>query len=484
MLKRFLCIAALLITSSTLIITSSSLANANDELELPDLGDVTASRYSTQQEYKLGRTWLKIFRSQAKTINDPLAQDYIESLLYKLAANSELKDRRLETVLVDNPTINAFAVPGGVIGIHSGLFLNTDNEAQLAGVIAHEIAHLSQRHFSRSLDKAAQSTIPTLAGILAGVVLAATTGTDAGLAAITATQAAALDKQLRFSREHEQEADRVGMETMTRSDMDPNGIPTMFENMNAQYRFRGANPPEFLLTHPLTESRINDSRNRARQYPRKVYTDNLNYQLIKKRMEVHHSSNKANLIKQWQNEEGSNGEARRYGIAFAFIQLKKWDQAEEQLQPLLKQDSGRIAYQLAEAEIQMGQKNYRDAIILLKKRLDISPHNHPLTMMLAEALQEADRFDEADALLSEQSKHREDDPQLWYDLAEVRGLAGNILGVHLARSEYFILNGQFQRAQSQLRYAYKEAPENSIQRRRIRERLRDVDEMREFLETM
>ncbi|USA44077.1 M48 family metalloprotease [Spongiibacter taiwanensis] len=475
-MKRFLSIAVL--------VGGSALALADDDFNLPDLGDVTASRYSQQQEHDLGRAWLKMFRSQVQTIDDPLAKDYVESLLYKLAANSELKDRRLETVVVDNATINAFAVPGGVIGVHSGLFLHTDNEAQLAGVLAHEIAHLSQRHFSRSMDKAQQSTIPTLAGILAGVVLAATTGSDAGIAAITATQAAALENQLRFSREHEQEADRVGMETMVKADMDPNGVPSMFENMNAQYRYRGSNPPEFLLTHPLTESRINDSRNRARQYPRKVYTDNLNYQLVKMRMLVHHSDNKESLIKQWQRESGINGEARRYGIVSALIALERWSEAEEQLKPLLAADPGRIAYQLAEGEILNGKKQYKEAIALLQEKLALTPHNQPLTMALASALQGAGRFEDADKLLTEQSRHQPGDPALWYELAEVRGLAGNIMGVHLARSEYFVLNGQFQRAQSQLRYAYKDAPEDSILRRRIRERLREIGEMQKFLESL
>lgn len=474
----------LILGIAILALSGLSVASMDRELNLPDLGDVTASRYSNQQEHNLGRAWLKMFRSQVKTIDDPLVMDYTESLLFNLASHSELKDHRLETVLVDNATINAFAVPGGVIGVHSGLFLNTDNEAQLAGVLAHELAHLSQRHFSRSLDNAAQSAIPTLAGILAGVVLAATTGSDAGMAAITATQAAAMENQLRFSRQHEQEADRVGMETLVRAEMDPYGIPSMFENMNEQYRYRSSKPPEFLLTHPLTESRISDSKNRARQYPRQVYTDSLNYQLMKARMTVHHSSNKENLIKQWQNQSSGNGEARRYGIVMALIGLEHWNEAAENIQPLIAQDSGRIAYQVANAEILIGQKRYQPAISQLREQLAISPNNHPLTMTLATALLAAGEFEQADELLSQQSRKRPGDPQLWYQLAEARGLAGNILGVHLARSEYFILNGQFSRARAQLSYAFEAAPANSIQQRRIRERLRQLDDMRRQMEAL
>ncbi|AMO68883.1 MAG: putative Zn-dependent protease [Zhongshania aliphaticivorans] len=451
---------------------------------LPDLGDVTASRYSAQQEHDLGRMWLKMFRNSVKTVNDPLMQDYVEGLLYRLASHSELKDRRLETVIVDNATINAFAVPGGVIGVHNGIFLYTDNEAQLAGVLAHEIAHLSQRHFSRSMDNAKQSTIPTLAGLLAGVVLAATTGADAGIAAITATQAAALDSQLRFSRQHEQEADRLGMETLSKANMDPNGIPSMFVNMNANRRYARSKPPEFLLTHPLTDSRISDSANRARQYPRQVYTDNLNFQLMRMRAALQHSKNPEDLLKNWQDDSGVNGEARRYGAVIALIALNRWQEADEQLAALLKDDGSRIAYQLAKADILVGQKRYGDAIRLLQSQLAIVPNNNPYTVKLAEVLQLDNQFDEADKVLSLQSRQRPNDPNLWYQLAEVRGLAGNILGVHIARAEYFILQAQFERAKMQLRYAYELTVSNKIQQGRIKQRLRDIADMEEKLKNL
>lgn len=469
---------------SLIVFGSLVFADNSPSDNLPDLGDVTASRYSAQQEHDLGRMWLKMFRSRVKTVNDPLMQDYVEGLLYRLASHSELKDRRLETVIVDNATINAFAVPGGVVGVHNGIFLYTDNEAQLAGVLAHEIAHLSQRHFSRSMDNARQSTIPTLAGLLAGVVLAATAGADAGIAAITATQAAALDSQLRFSRQHEQEADRLGMETLSKANMDPNGIPSMFVNMNANRRYARSKPPEFLLTHPLTDSRISDSANRARQYPRNVYTDNLNFQLMRMRAALQHSKNPEDLLINWQSDSGVNGEARRYGVVIALTALDRWQEADQQLAPLLKDDSGRIAYQLAKADILAGQKRYNDAIALLQNQLAIAPNNYPYTVKLAEIFQLDNRFEEADQVLSQQTRHRPDDPNLWYQLAEVRGLAGNILGVHIARAEYFILQAQFERAKMQLRYAYGLTVDNKIQQARIKQRIRDIADMEEKLKNL
>ncbi len=480
MLRQFL------ITLCSALLCSSVLAQASREpsTQLPELGGVSASPYSAKQEYQLGRMWLKMFRTQVKTLSDPQLQSYLESLLYKLAANSELKHPQLETVIVDNSTINAFAVPGGVVGVHSGLFMFSDNEAQFAGVLAHEIAHLSQRHFSRSIDKAREASIPSMAGMLAGIILAATTSTDAGIAAITASQAAALENQLRFSREHEQEADRVGMETLARANMDPNGIPAMFENMNANLRFARAKPPEFLLTHPLTENRISDSKNRARSYPRKVYTDNLSFQLMKMRATVHHNDQPATLLQRWQQEQGTNGEARRYGMVLALSKLERWQEASAQLDDLLKDDPQRIAYIIARSDILIGLQKLDQAVELLSDALDLSPNNHPLTMQLAKVLQQQQRFRQADQLLSEHSEQRRQDPLLWYQLAEVRGLAGNILGVHLARAEYFILNAQFERAASQLHYAHKQSGDNRVLQGKITQRLRDIDELKKQLKEL
>jgi len=161
-----------------------------EDLKIPNLGESSTSLFSSEFEYNLGRDWLKAFRRQAPTVNDPLLYSYLESMVFDLVTHSDLQDRRLELVIVDNPNINAFAVPGGIIGVHTGLFQYAQTEDEFATVIAHEIAHLSQRHFSRGVEMAQSQSPLNIAGLLAGILLAATAGTDAGLAAMTATQAA------------------------------------------------------------------------------------------------------------------------------------------------------------------------------------------------------------------------------------------------------------------------------------------------------
>ncbi len=482
---RGLCLSIYLLLS--LSFSAPSLAQSTEELQLPELGDSTSGLISLQQEYQLGRAWLNAFRSQVRTVNDPLLQEYLEDLIYELATNSQLKDRRLEVIIVGNPTINAFAVPGGVIGVHNGLLLYAETEAQLASVLSHELAHISQRHFARGVEQQRRNAIPNMAGLLAGLVLAATAGGDAGIAAITASQAASLQNQLSYSRQNEQEADRIGMQTMVKADMDPNAASSMFENMLQASRYSGNRPPEFLLTHPVTESRISDTRNRARQHPRQMYTENLTYQLMRTRVELYFIDNSKEAVKRFQskvNGKGQYPEADVYGLVLALTRNGQYQQASEQLAPLRKASPRQLSYIIAEAEIDIGSGNFQPAIDLLLDELGNTPNNHALTMSLADAYLKSKQAYKAEALLQQHSKLYPKNPDLWYLLAETHGLAGNIVGVHIARAEYFILNGALDQAQKQLGYALPLVKGNQLQTSRIKERIREIEVMKQQLKNM
>jgi predicted Zn-dependent protease len=476
--------ACLLVVS---LATGAIAQTTDNTVNLPELGDASSAAFSTQQEYDLGRAWLKLFRSQVQTVSDPLLQDYLEYLVYKLASYSQLKDRRLEVVIIDNPTINAFAAPGGVVGVHNGTLLSADNEAQLASVLGHELAHLSQRHFVRGQEQQQKTMIPTMAAMLGSLVLAATTRGDAGIAAMAATQAAAQQNQLRFSRENEQEADRIGMKTLVEAGYDPNAFPSMFENMLAANRFSGRNPPEFLLTHPLTENRVSDARNRARDYPRKVYVDNVDFQLMRARVEVQLASNTAEAMKKFKARlkgQSRNLEADHYGLALAYLQASQPKDAREQLDPLLAQDPRRLAYLVTDAEIDMALGQPERAIEKLQRQLRVNPDNYPLTMAYANALLKASQPQQAEAVLQTQVKLRPNDPDVWYLLAETHGLAGNIVGVHQARAEYFVLNGVLDKAEKQLSYALPLVRGDNVTTTKIEERIRQIKALKEQMQQM
>lgn len=474
---QFLSCAALI---GSLLISTPAHAQLNDEILLPELGDASSGMFSFEQEYQLGRAWLRIFRSQVATVSDPLLQDYVEELTYKLATFSELKDRRLDIVVVNNRSINAFAVPGGVIGIHNGLLLHAETEAQMASVLAHELAHLSQRHFARSVEAQKRSAIPNMAGLLAGIILAATTGGEAGMAAIAAAQAASLQNQLRYSRLHEQEADRSGMQTMVRANMDPSAAAGMFEIMQQTYRYAGNRPPEFLMTHPVTESRISDTRNRARQYPRKMYTDNAHYQLMRARIELSFMENSQTAVKRFHTKTAANKSptaADQYGLVLALTANGNLEEAQQRLDVLLKNSPRELPYLLAQAELNMAAGEYLEATTLLRRELAITPGNHPLTMALAKSLLKANQAHQAEVILQDHSNRKPNDPSVWHLLAETHGLAGNIVGVHKARAEYFVLNGALTIAIRQLNYALPLVAQNHLETVRINERILQIKRM-------
>ncbi|MFT7472186.1 MAG: putative Zn-dependent protease, partial [Kiritimatiellia bacterium] len=214
---------------------------------LPSLGDRISGTVSIEQEYAMGQQFLTSIRRGAPTISDPLLNAYLENVTYKLASRSQLQDHRLSFVIIDSEALNAFAAPGGIIGVNTGLFLNAQSEAEFASVMAHEIAHVSQRHFARGIDEAKAARIPGMAALLASVIVMATSDASHGTAAIAAVQGRSLENQLRFSRSNETEADRVGQDVMYSAGFDPEGMSTLFERLLAINRF-GRQPPEFLLS--------------------------------------------------------------------------------------------------------------------------------------------------------------------------------------------------------------------------------------------
>lgn len=248
------------------LLLSLALAVNAGEINLPSLGDRSSALVSPQQEQQLGALWLRRLRQQSPVIDDPFLNQYINDLVNRLIPHSDLIDRNTTQVIVDSPQLNAFAVPGGIIGINLGLLLYSDNEDQLISVLAHEIAHLSQRHYARRVEQSSQQTPVAIAALLASVLLIASNNADAGLAGIATSQAASIQQQLGFSRDFEREADRVGMALLKKAGWSPQQMPQMFRNMLAAARFRGS-PPEFLLTHPLTESRVADAEGRAALQP-------------------------------------------------------------------------------------------------------------------------------------------------------------------------------------------------------------------------
>ncbi len=475
-----------LLLASCIVEAISEQSYVLEDLKIPNLGESSTSLFSSEYEFKLGRAWLRSFRGQAPLLPDHLLHSYLENMIFDLVQHSDLQDRRIELVIVDNPTINAFAVPGGVLGVHSGLFTYAETEAEFATVMAHEIAHLSQRHFSRRIELNQEQGPMQLAGLLAGILLAATVGSDAGIATMTATQGLAQDAQLRYSRANEAEADRIGLRILHEAGMDTYAAPRMFERMYAATRYyQKGRVPEFLRSHPLSEKRIADTRVRAMQYPKHIHPVSLDYQLMKSRVVMYTAATPGEAVTIFQSQlEGTtlSREATNYGLVLALTAADRADEATVILDSLWSGSGGRVEYVIAAAEIEIALNRPNQATKILRKRLKLSPGNHPLTMSYAFALQQAGTPHLAESVLINQSRLIANDPSLWYLLAEVQGLAGNILGLHRSRAEYFILINSLDAAEEQLTSALELSGNDFTQSSLITERLSDIQDMRSELD--
>ncbi|WP_417538444.1 M48 family metalloprotease [Marinobacter sp.] len=473
--RRYRTVAIVIILA--FFLTSSPVSEAQDT-GLPNIGGTGGGLISGHQESDIGQQVMVSIRRSAPRITDPLIYDYLSAIIYRLVPSAPLENREITLALIDSPALNAFAVPGGIVGVNGGLFLNAATEQQFASVLAHELAHLSQRHFARRLEQQETSAPLTLAGMIAGIVLSAVTQSDIGIAAIAGTQALAIQNMLAYSRSHEQEADRVGLDILATAGMDPRGMPEMFEIMMRQNRLQGNNMPEYLSTHPLTQSRVADTRNRAEQYPEKSIRDGQEYHLVRSRLQVHYAASPEIAVDTFENylkkPNAESNEVVRYGLAVAYLSNNQPEEAEKVIKELLTSNPGRITLQVTLAEIYIQENKLDDARSLLKEALNRNPGNYPITSTLADAEIAAGNGTQAAEHLKQLTRRMPQQEYLWLRLAEAEGMARNIVGVHRARAEYDVLMGDLESAQRQLRQAQEKLPAGSAQRQVVGERLAEI----------
>lgn len=460
------------------MLSVSPLSGADNNL--PVIADTTSSIISLNKEHRVGQAWARTLRGSAPLLNDPITFSYLNDLLWQLTAHSQLQDKRLELIVLDNPTLNAFAVPGGIVGIHGGLLLSAEKEDELASVITHELAHLSQRHFAAQLEESRRNRPFTLATMLASILIAAA-DSQAGMAAITSSIAAQQSSRLAFSRQNEQEADRIGMQNLVEADIDPNAMPRMFSRMQQSQRFQGARPPEFLLTHPVTESRIADSLNRASQLPvPAVRKTSLDFDLTRTRVAVHFASNPQKALNHYQSATKATPQPLDYyGLAVAAIRMNQFKLAESALKKLPASWKQHLFVKLTAAELQLAAEAWLTASKQLEELNSIFPGHYAVEQLLAKAYMGAEQPDKAIGILNGLKKDYPTDTNAWYLLSEALGQAGKTIAVHQARVEYFLLTGQIDRALQQITYANRETGLSSSDKARLAQLEIDTKKVRE-----
>jgi predicted Zn-dependent protease len=455
-----------------------SFSASND---LPSLGDATSGLISLEQEHILGRSWLRNLRRHASTLHKPVLTEYTENLIYRLASKSQVNDRRFEIVLVDNKQLNAFAVPGGVIGINAGLFLHANTEAQFAAVLAHELAHLSQRHFARQVEEGRKQAPIAMATLLGSIMLLATNNTEAGFAGLMTSQAAAAQWSLSYSRDWEREADRIGFHTLNEAHFNPHGMPDMFRQMYDAHKY-SQRPPEFLLTHPVTENRISDAAARVdaitTKNPATNTEQNIEYDLMRTSLLINYRKQSHNLSYYKDQLRNSKDAKQRtlahYAIALLLIEQKKFKQALVQSNALLANDKHRISFQVLNNEILFDLGREKQAMDQLRDLLRQNPDNHPLTILYSDLLFKQSKFHVAADTLRRHAQIRKNDPSVWMKLSETEGKAGNSIALFRARAEFLFLTGQSEKALKQLESALESSKGNYLVSARIEQRAKEM----------
>lgn len=434
------------------LLSPYSFANS---ISLPDIGD-SAGTISPAEEYRTGEAVIRNIRRAGGVLDDPLSHDYLNDLGYRLVAASETQ-QPFNFFLINDTAINAFALPGGFIGINAGLILASESESEIAGVMAHEIAHVTQRHHARQYEQGSNS-IPVIAALIAAMVLGSQDN-DVGQAALASVAAGSMQKQINFTRENEKEADRIGIDLLIKAEFNPHGMPAFFEQLDKQSRIHGDNIPEFLRSHPVNPARIADSRHRASKYPNVLTSSSISYYLLRARLTVLTSKDKNGLIKYFSSvlEKGNyqNQDAARYGYALALKENAKYELALKHANILLKKNPEQIAYQLLKAEIETAAKKFPSAVQTFQDALKLYPNNNTISLYFADTLLKANQLQKAHKILQKQVSLSTSTPELYRMLAETEAKLNKPAHSNQALAEYYYLRGQTHEAIKQIELGLK-----------------------------
>jgi len=445
------------VTVVTIITLISQLVWA--DATLPDIGQSAATVLTPAEERRTGETVVRNIRRAGGIVDDPLLTEYINNLGYRLLANTENPDHHpFEFFIVDDKEINAFALPGGFIGINYGLIMKTEAENELASVLAHEIVHVTQRHYARAYENAGNTQIPVLAAIIAAIILGSK-GNELGQAVLTSAAAGSIQSSINFTRHNEEEADRIGIQMLAKSDMDANGMASFFDKLDRETRLQGAQLPEFLRTHPVNTQRISDAQSRAAQFSKVKPTNNLQYALMKQRLIVMTSDNLTETQQHFEQLLTTKGEAaipaERYGYALTLLRLEKYSQSGAEIKKLLQQDPHRIAYLLARADVLVKSGQIQEALRSYDAALKIYPNNTAITYDYVATLLQQQRAAKAKTVLAQYLKSPPVNPMFFQFRARAEAATHNQVGSHEAMAEYYYAMGQLHPAADQLEIALK-----------------------------
>lgn len=447
--------------------------------DLPDFGDSAGSIVSPEYERRLGKMFLSQVRHFASISKDPEIQAYIQSLGNKLASHSDNTAQPFTFFVVNNLGINAFAGPGGMIGMNSGVILNSKNESELAAVMAHEITHVTQRHLARQFEEASKYSLINAAALI-GAILIGISNPEAGAAAITGVTGLSAQNSANFTRANEQEADRIGMKVLADAGYDPRGMPAFFETLQQASRYSQSAAPEFLRTHPLTTSRIADSQARAEEYPIKEFTNSHSYELVRNKLLVSTFKTTKEAIKFLRTSIENTGSTKeklpiRYGLAYAYIIEREFAHAKQQVAHLLKDDPDDVSYLLLAAKLETAQSKYNAAFTIFEKAYGLYPDYRPVVVTYSKALLDVNKGFEARKVLKNYERYHQHDLDTYSLLGQAEAMLGNEIETAFLQSEYYYLAAQTQLAIDKLRFIKQQYNVDYYQEQRINARMTELE---------
>jgi beta-barrel assembly-enhancing protease len=453
--------------------------SATDQ-DLPDLGSPANAAISLEDEYGAGLGAVREMRERGLILEDPEVSDYIQEIGHSLSSRAEEGQHQFYYFVVRDPIVNAFALPGGFIAIHSGLILATRNENELAGVMAHETAHVTQRHIVRQILDQSHASLISTAAMLAAVLLGATAGRGSPGAmegGILAAESAGIQHQINYTRASEFEADRIGIGTMASAGYDPLGMASFFDYMSHS----GPEPTrinaiQFLIDHPIFSDRVAEARNRAEQIGRIHHTDTLSYALMRERLrslvgnpQVAHQY----YINLTKNGAGLSME-ERYGKDVSDIAMRNPAAAIPDLQALLREYPKVTQFYGALGQAYLLNNQLKESREVLDKGLSLFPRNEPITIRLSETLMHSGENKRAQLLLDDLFNVVEPTPDQTKLIAKAASDAGDLADSYYYMSYFWVMTGDLKMSATQLQLALALPGLDPIQRARFSARLDEI----------
>ncbi len=463
--------------------TGRDLTGPTPGSDLPDMGSPSETVLSKSDEFRLGAMVAKEIRDQNGLIEDPEVSEYINDIGKRLASQSEMGGQYFHYFVIKDTSINAFAVTGGYVFINGGLILASDTESELAGVMGHETAHITQHHIARMLADQSRQSLTTAAALIGAILLGALAGGgQATEGAIVAAQGMAAQHQINFTRDNEREADRIGIGYLAGAGFDPYGMGEMFETMSKHAGLTATYIPSMLIDHPMDSDREAEQQARAAQFPPRTGRDSLSYELIRERVRVLTATGDTDMALEYAQKIAHGGDnlGNQYGRALALMsgnQAAVWE-AVGILAKLVQQNEQLTVLYSALGQAQAKAGHLNDALATFKRAETLFPRNVPVTVRYAETLMAANRPAEAHTMLLDLFNVVPPTPDQIRLTALAASAAGDPGDAYFYMGEYQIANGDLQLAVQQIQLALAAPRLSTIQRQRYRARL---DEVREFL---